>query len=130
MSGPLPTGYTPPEARRDQWAMRDLVAQNLLAELISLHEALCVKLDRDIELAAQEPSGPSSGHVTGTGEHDRMLTRADAVDQAKWERDRTVKAAQQRLRRHVQYYQDRLGVRCTDPAHHHTMVVVDDWRVG
>lgn len=118
-----PSGYrAPTSADRDpDQVMADTVAQNLIAEIVQLHNALCAKLDCDVELAAQGPADPASGYVTGSGEHDQMLGRAATIRQAERERSRLLKNAQQRLRRDVQYYEDLLGVRCNDPGHFHTI---------
>ena len=109
----LPRGYTGPHdpARDPVLVMSDPVAQNLLADLCSLHEALLAQLDHHIELASLGASEPASGRVTGSGEHDSIATRALAVQHARAERDRTRKNALRELRRVREYYQTLLGQR-------------------
>jgi hypothetical protein len=85
--------------------MRDVVAQNLIADICQLHEDLCASLDHDVDLAALGLTEPASGKVTGSSDHDRMDTTASAVRQAEHERDRQLKNARQELRRVVDYYQ-------------------------
>jgi hypothetical protein len=91
--------------------MSDGAAQTLIVDLMDLHEALCRKLDRDIERAALGNAEPASGRVTGTGQHDQMDTRVDAVQRAQRERDRQRKNALQQLRDVKVYYEERLGLR-------------------
>ena len=125
----LPSGYRGPADQgrdRDQ-VMLDGVAQNLIREIVDLHDDLCAKLDRDIQRAALGQADPASGYVTGSKDHDQMDAIAAAIKQAERDRDRLLKNARQQLRRVKEYYQDRLGVRCTDPAHYHT---TDERRVG
>lgn len=120
---PIPLGYRGPHdlGQQPDQVMSDLVAQNLIAEIVSLHERLCERLELEVVLAALGPADPASGRVTGSnGEEDRMLGHAAAIRQAEAERARALKNARQRLRRLVGYYQDVLHIRCTDPAHHHT----------
>ncbi len=108
-----PSGYRSPHdptRDRDQ-VMADPVAQNLIAEIVQLHEELCRKLDRDVELAAMGRTEPASGRVTGTSEHDQMETRSEAVRHAEQERYRQRKNALERLRRIVQDYESDLGRR-------------------
>ena len=123
-----PSGYRgplDPGRDRDQ-VMVDPVAQNLIAEIVQLHDDLCRKLDKDVHQAGMGPVSPAAGFVTGTGERDRMLIAADAVKYAEAEQTRVLKAARQRLRRDRQWYLDATGVPCTDPAHHHTPMDVGE----
>ena len=108
----LPRGYSGPHdpARDPVLVMSDQVAQNLLADLCSLHEALLAELDHHIELASLGSSEPASGRVSGSGEHDSIATRALAVQHARAERDRQRKNALEELRRTRRYYQERLGL--------------------
>ena len=117
----LPRGYQGPhdpardpfDQARDPWRsgqMSDPVAQNLLADLVTLHEQLLALLDHHIELASLGASEPASGRVSGSGEHDSIATRALAVQHARAERDRTRKNALEELRRTKRYYQERLGL--------------------
>lgn len=120
-----PTGYRGPHdpGRDPNLVMQDPVAQNLIADIVTLYEALCVKLTQDIHLAGLGPANPQSGFVTGTNDHDQMLNRATAITQAQAEQARTLKNVRQRLRRDIRYLEDRLGVPCADPAHYHTIDV-------
>jgi hypothetical protein len=108
-----PPGYRAPHepARDRDQVMSDLTAQNLIAEIVGLHEELCARLDRDVELAAMGLDEPASGRVTGSGEHDQMEQRRIAVHQAEAERRRRRKNAVERLRRVVHDYEIELGRR-------------------
>ena len=108
----LPRGYTGPNsaARDPVLVMSDPVAQNLLADLIDLHEQLLRKLDHDIELAAHPPAG-SGGRVRGGGQHDQMLQRNAAVQRAQRDRTRQRDNALRELRRVKDFYQRRYGLR-------------------
>ena len=111
MSAPLPTGYTPPHHRQAGQVMSDPAAQNLIADLVTLHETLLAKLEQDIHRAALGTSEPESGRVTGTSTRDSMDTLATAVRHAEQERDRQRRNALQHLRDAKEYYEIRLGLR-------------------
>lgn len=106
-----PPGYRGPQDRDPDQVMADVAAQNLIAEIIGLHQALDAKLTHDIDLAALGPADPASGFVTGSSDHDRMETRQAAIHQAKADRTRELAAAREMLRRVVRYYEERLGRR-------------------
>ena len=109
----LPSGYCGPHdpSRDPDQVMADPVAQNLIAEIVQLHEDLLAKLNHDIELAAHPTTEPNSGRVTGTGDHDQIQARQDAVERARHERDRGRNNALRELRRLKEYYQEHLGLR-------------------
>lgn len=108
-----PSGYRGPldHGRDPTQVMSDGAAQNLIVALMDLHEALDRRLDHEVDLAAMGPANPDSGYVTGSGEQDRMDGAITAVRQAKAERARTLKNAQQELRRAVEWYERQLGMR-------------------
>lgn len=111
MSAPLPTGYTPPHSRDRDQVMADGTAQNLIAQIVDLHDQLHAKLEHDVDVAALGASEPASGFVTGSSDHDRMDARSAAIKQAEKEQARQLKNARQELRRVVEYYETRLGLR-------------------
>ena len=110
-----PSGYRGPldpgRDRQPGQVMADLVAENLIRQIMDLHDDLCRSLDRDVELAAIGQADPASGYVTGSGDHDQMLVSATAVRQAEQERARRRKNANQRLRNLVEDYEVELGRR-------------------
>jgi hypothetical protein len=108
-----PPGYRgPADPTRDPGqVMSDPVAQNLIADIVTLHENLLAKLDHDVELAALGQAEPASGRVTGTGEHDQMEGCRTAITHAERERNRARNNALRELRRLKEYYQEHLGLR-------------------
>lgn len=91
--------------------MADATAQNLIAEIVTLHEQLCQHLAHQVELAGLGPAEPSAGRITGTGDRDQMLDRAQAIQRAEREQQRVLKNARQMLRRTIEWYQVPLGQR-------------------
>jgi hypothetical protein len=107
----LPSGYqSPTDPARDQGqVMRDAVAQRLIAELIGLHEHLTDQLDHAVYLAALGP-GENAGPITGTGEQDQMMVRADQIQREISEWKQLRKNALEELRRARKWYRERLGL--------------------